>query len=428
MDMKAPRGVRDILPEESWKWAYILKILGESMNDYGYSEVHLPIFEHTELFARGVGDTTDIVEKEMYTFIDRGGRSITLRPEATASIVRLCLENNLCGGGAPLKVWTAGPMFRYERPQKGRFRQFWQIDAECLGVASPYADAEIIALSIECFHRLGLRNLEVVINSVGCPACRPAYREKLIKYFKSNIDQLCELCLSRLERNPLRLLDCKIEGCSNITDDAPSSIDNLCKECSEHFSSTIKLLESSDISYKIDKKLVRGLDYYTKTAYEILSGELGAQNAVCGGGRYDNLSETIGGPRLHGVGFAAGIERIALVMEQQQCSFGKEPKPQVYVISFDKNDELIQKTVYNLTMKLRENCIATEMDLLGRSAKTQLKSAASSGARFACIIGPEEVGAKNVSVKDLVTGRQELISEDNIIKYFHIFFEEICSD
>jgi histidyl-tRNA synthetase len=424
MEMKAPRGVRDILPEESWKWAYILNVLRDTMNDYGYSEVHIPIFEHTELFARGVGDTTDIVEKEMYTFVDRGGRSITLRPEATASIVRTCLEHNLCGSGAPFKVWTAGPMFRYERPQKGRFRQFWQIDAECLGVASPKADAEIIALSIACFHRLGLRNLEVVINSVGCPACRPAYREVLIKYFESKIAQLCEICLSGIERNPLRLLDCKNESCCEITDQAPSSIDNLCKECSEHFLSTIKLLESSNIAYRIDKKLVRGLDYYTKTAYEILSGDLGAQNAVCGGGRYDNLSETIGGPRLHGVGFAAGIERIALVMEQQQCSFGKEPKPKVYVISFDNNDESIQNTVYNLTMRLRDNFIASEMDLLGRSPKTQLKSADGSGARFACIIGPEEDKANKVSIKDLTTGKQEIINVDSIIEYLNNFFEK----
>jgi histidyl-tRNA synthetase len=222
-----------------------------------------------------------------------------------------------------------------------------------------------------------------------------------------------------MERNPLRLLDCKNESCGKVTDNAPSSIDNLCKECSEHFSSTIKLLESSNITYKIDKKLVRGLDYYTKTAYEILSGELGAQNAVCGGGRYDNLSETIGGPRLHGVGFAAGIERIALVMEQQQCSFGEEPKPKVYVISLDANDEEVQKSVYNLSMKLRKSYISTEMDLIGRSFKTQLKLAGSSGARFACIIGPEEVKANKVSVKDLTTGEQELINENDIVSYLN---------
>ena len=424
MEIKAPRGVRDILPEESWKWAYILKILRETSSDFGYSEVHLPIFEHTELFARGVGDTTDIVEKEMYTFTDRGGRSITLRPEATASIVRMCIEHNLSGNGAPLKVWTAGPMFRYERPQKGRFRQFWQIDAEFLGVASPMADADIISLSIECFRRLGLRNLEVVINSVGCPACRPAYREKLIEYFESNVSGLCDLCLSRMKRNPLRLLDCKNENCSRITDNAPASVDNLCGECSSHFDSTIKLLETSGITYKYDKKLVRGLDYYTKTAYEILSGELGSQNAVCGGGRYDNLSETIGGPRLHGVGFAAGIERIALVMEQQHCSFGEEPKPRVYVISLDANDETVQKTVYNLTMKLRENSISAEMDFAGRSFKAQLKSAGSSGVHFACIIGPEEVRAKNVSIKNLTSGEQISVNDDQIIEYFKVFFKE----
>ncbi|MCL1941070.1 MAG: histidine--tRNA ligase, partial [Synergistaceae bacterium] len=242
------------------------------------------------------------------------------------------------------------------------------------------------------------------------------------EYFESKRTQLCEVCLSRLQRNPIRILDCKNESCSSVTDSAPSSIDNLCEECSVHFSSTMKLIEASNIAYKIDKKLVRGLDYYTKTAYEILSGELGAQNAVCGGGRYDNLSEAIGGPRLHGVGFAAGIERIALVMEQQGCSFGEKPKPKVYVVSFDANDETVQKAVYNLTMKLRVNYIAAEADLLGRSFKSQLKSADSSGARFACIIGPEEVKTNSVSVKDLTTGEQKSVSEDNIIDHLKNIF------
>lgn len=414
MEMQAPRGVRDILPEESWKWAYVLKVVRETMNDFGHSEIQLPIFEHTELFARGVGDTTDIVEKEMYTFDDRGGRSITLRPEATASAVRACVEHNLHGSGSPVKIWTAGPMFRYERPQKGRYRQFWQIDAECLGVPGAIADADTIQLSIEIFSRLGLQNLEVVMNSVGCPVCRPKYREKLKEYFSSHKDKLCPSCIGRLERNPLRILDCKNEVCGEIADNAPASVDNLCDECRTHFDDLRGMLDGAEIKYKLDKRLVRGLDYYTKTAYEILSGALGAQNAVCGGGRYDNLSETIGGPRLHGVGFAAGIERIVLVMEQQKCTFGDEPKPKVYVIS--QSDEA-RPVAYKLVTTLRRNRIAAELDSLGRSFKAQMKSANTLGAHFACIIGEEELRNEIFAVKNLLLGTQENVAVSELVEY-----------
>ena len=308
----APRGTRDILPDESWKWEYT-------------------IFEHTELFARGVGETTDIVEKEMYTFTDMGGRSITLRPEATAGVMRAAIENKLCVQGASAKLWNWGPMFRYERPQKGRYRQFYQIDAECLGIAGPYADVEVISLSIELFRRLGLKNLEVVINSVGCEKCRPVYREKLLKYFEAHKDELCETCLTRMNRNPLRILDCKKESCGHVADGAPDIYDSLCDECREHFAEVRAGLERLGFTYTLNKRLVRGLDYYTKTAYEILSGDLGAQNAVAGGGRYDNLASAIGGGKIPGVGFACGVDRVMLVMEEQGCTFGKVPEISVYV-------------------------------------------------------------------------------------------------
>jgi histidyl-tRNA synthetase len=263
-EISAPKGVRDILPDESWKWDYVFGVLRKTAADFGFSEVHLPIFEHTELFSRGIGDTTDVVEKEMYTFTDKGGRSITLRPEATASMVRSYLEHRMGTLPQPVKMWCAGPMFRYERPQKGRYRQFWQVDFESLGSASPYADAEIIALSLEAFRRLGLSRLEVVINSVGCPACRPDYRRRLTEYFSSREGDLCETCRDRMGRNPLRILDCKKESCRQVTEDAPSVYESLCGECREHFDAVRSSLDGLGAVYRLDKRLVRGLDYYTK--------------------------------------------------------------------------------------------------------------------------------------------------------------------
>jgi|GEM_PF-223469 len=324
-NIKAPRGVRDILPDESWKWASIFEVTRKIAEDFGYREVHLPIFEQTELFSRGIGETTDVVEKEMYTFSDRSGRSLTLRPEATASMVRAYLEHGMASGPQPSKLWCTGPMMRYERPQKGRYRQFWQLDFEAIGSSSPLVDVEVIALSLEIFRRLGLANLEVLVNSVGCPACRPLYRTALQDYLRMHFDSLCPTCQGRFDRNPLRILDCKVETCKAITDGAPDVRDHLCEECRDHFDEVLKGLDLLGAKFRIDKRLVRGLDYYTKTAYEVLSGDLGAQNAVCGGGRYDNLAEAIGGPHTPGVGFAAGLDRIVLTMEQQRLGFGTEP-------------------------------------------------------------------------------------------------------
>ncbi|MBQ7543453.1 MAG: histidine--tRNA ligase [Synergistaceae bacterium] len=397
----APRGTRDILPSESWKWAYIIKTASETMRDFGFSEIHLPVFEHTELFARGVGETTDIVEKEMYTFEDRGGRSITLRPEATAGVMRCALENNLCAQGASAKLWNWGPMFRHERPQKGRYRQFYQIDAEFLGVAGPMADVEVISLSLELFRRLGLKNLEVVINSVGCEKCRPVYRQKLVEYFTAHKDSLCETCLDRLDRNPLRILDCKKESCGQVADGAPDIFDSLCEECREHFAEVRAGLERLGFTYRMSKRLVRGLDYYTKTAYEILSGDLGAQNAVAGGGRYDNLASAVGGGKVPGVGFACGLDRIALVMEEQGCSFGEAPAVSVYCAALDDES---RGSVQALTYELRKAGISAECDTAGRSFKVQMRNAGA--CRFACIIGQEEREKNCVAVKDLQSGEQ----------------------
>ena len=410
--INAPRGTRDILPAESWKWAYIVKTASEVMRDFGFREIHLPVFEHTELFSRGVGETTDIVEKEMYTFTDRGGRSITLRPEATAGVMRCALENNLCAQGASAKLWNWGPMFRHERPQKGRYRQFCQIDAECLGLAGPMADVEVIALSLELFRRLGLKNLEVVINSVGCEKCRPVYRQKLVEYFDAHRDSLCETCLDRLGRNPLRILDCKKEGCGAIAEGAPDIFDSLCDECREHFAQVRAGLERLGFTYRLDKRLVRGLDYYTKTAYEILSGDLGAQNAVAGGGRYDNLSSAIGGAKVPGVGFACGLDRVLLVMEEQGCTFGEAPGVSVYVAALDEGS---RGAVQVLTYELRKAGISAECDTAGRSFKAQMKAAGA--CRFACIIGPEERERNSAAVKDMKDGTQENIPLSEAAKY-----------
>ncbi|MBQ3695142.1 MAG: histidine--tRNA ligase [Synergistaceae bacterium] len=410
--INAPRGTRDILPSESWKWAYIIQTASRTMQDFGFSEVHLPVFEHTELFSRGVGETTDIVEKEMYTFNDRGGRSITLRPEATAGVVRAAIENNLCVQGASAKLWSWGPMFRHERPQKGRYRQFYQIDAECLGISGAGADVEVISLTIELFRRLGLKNLEVVINSVGCEKCRPVYRQKLIEYFNAHLDELCETCKDRLNRNPLRILDCKNESCGHVADNAPDIYDSLCEECREHFSEVRKGLERLGFAYRLNKRLVRGLDYYTKTAYEILSGDLGSQNAVAGGGRYDNLASSIGGPKIPGVGFACGVDRVMIVMDEQGCLFGKKPEVEVYVAALGDDS---RGAVQVLTYELRKNNIAAECDCSGKSFKSQMKIAGA--CKFACIIGADELANNSVSVKNMNDGSQITIALSDVTEY-----------
>ncbi len=413
--IKAPRGVRDILPDESWKWAYVLEMARKVAEDFGYEEVHLPIFEHTELFCRGIGDTTDVVEKEMYTFTDRGKRSLTLRPEATASMMRAYLESGMNKDARqPAKLWCAGPMFRYERPQKGRYRQFWQLDFEAIGVPDPLVDVEIIHLSLELYRRLGMTNLEVVINSVGCPACRPKYREALREFLKPLLPDLCDTCQSRYDRNPLRILDCKRPECKEKTEEAPSIFESLCRECREHFDTVRQGLEAVGASWVLDKRLVRGLDYYTKTAYEVLSGDLGAQNAVCGGGRYDNLSEAIGGPSVPGVGFAAGLERIVLTMEQQGCSLGERPRVDVAVISPEPS---LRVEAMRLLGTLRAAGIGASMDYTGKTMKSQLKAASQEGVAGACILGSEEVVQGVAGVKDFRTGEQKNIPLEEVASY-----------
>lgn len=409
--IKAPRGTRDILGNESWKWAYVSAVCRKVADDFGYSEIHLPIFEYTELFSRGVGATTDIVEKEMYTFEDRGGRSLSLRPEMTASMIRSYLENDMRNENQPVKLWGIGPMFRYERPQKGRYRQFVQLDVEAIGAEDAFVDVEIINFSMELFRRLGLSNLQVVINSVGCSKCRPDYKVALQDFLKPKYEELCDSCKGRFDRNPLRILDCKKSACKVLTEDAPSIMDSLCSECNEHFIKLKAGLQRIGAVVKHDKRLVRGLDYYTKTAFEILSGDLGAQNAVCGGGRYDNLSEAIGGPHVPSVGFAAGLERVVLTMEAQGCSFGKEPSIKVYVVALEEKARLY---AVDLLKTLRLNGISADMDYMNRSLKSQMKSAGNIS-QYACIIGSEEIEKNLITVKNLVTGEQEELTQEQLL-------------
>lgn len=411
--IKAPRGTRDILGDESWKWARVLDVCRKVAEDFGYKEVILPIFEHTELFSRGIGDTTDVVEKEMYTFLDRGDRSITLRPELTASMMRSYLEHDMNRGPQPVKLWSAGPMFRYERPQKGRYRQFTQVDFETLGVASPMADLETIDSAMEIYRRLGLSNLEVLINSVGCPVCRPVYRDALRKFLSDRLDSLCETCQGRFERNPLRILDCKKSECKALTENAPAMIDSLCEECRIHFDRVMAGLSKIGAVVAIDNRLVRGLDYYTKTAFEVLAGELGSQNAVCGGGRYDNLAESIGGPHVPGVGFAAGIERIILTLEGQGVSLGEEPRTGIFVVTASPE---ARTEVAAIAHELRISGLSADMDFTDRSIKAQMKHASSFGADFVCIVGEDELASGTVAVKNMKNGEQISVPRSEVAK------------
>lgn len=410
--IRAPRGTRDVLGDESWKWAYVLNHARGVAEDFGYKEVHLPIFEHTELFCRGIGETTDVVEKEMYTFLDRGERSITLRPELTASMVRSYLEHEMRNGSQPVKLWGAGPMFRYERPQKGRYRQFWQLDVEAIGSQSAMCDLEVIDFSMELYRRLGLTNLEVLVNSVGCPNCRPVYRKALQSFLGEKLGGLCETCNHRFDRNPLRILDCKKQECKELTENAPAVTDSLCGECREHFDLVWGGLAKIGASVRLDKRLVRGLDYYTKTAFEILAGELGSQNAVCGGGRYDNLAEAIGGPHVPAVGFASGIERIIMTMEGQGLTFGREPKICAFVVCADDASRM---EGILLLHELRRGGIAADVDYGDKSMKAQMKQASQQDARYACIIGSSEVEGGTVTLKDLSTGEQETIARPALL-------------
>lgn len=406
-----PRGTNDFLPGETEKWQYVEQLLRTICAEYGYREVRSPIFEHTELFQRGVGDTTDIVTKEMYTFLDRGKRSITLRPEATASTARVYLEHKLYAQPQPVKLYYMGPMFRYERPQAGRFRQFHQFGVEAFGSSDPGVDAEVIGLAAEFYRRLGVQGLEIHINSVGCPECRREHKIALQDYLRQVLPDLCSDCRERFEKNPLRILDCKNSRCQELTQNAPTTLNCLCSECRDHFSRVREYLDAAKIPYQVDERLVRGLDYYTKTAFEILVGGIGAQSAVCGGGRYDGLMESLGGDPIPGVGFALGMERIFATLENQKISLPLGQHPDVFVITLG---DQAGPAGFRILNDLRKEGIRAEKDYLGRSLKAQLKSANRLNSRLALIIGDDELKRGIVVLRNLESSKQEEVAMEGI--------------
>lgn len=413
---KAIKGTKDVLPKDVHKNQYIEATALDIASKFGYKEIRTPVFEHTELFQRGVGDTTDVVQKEMYTFDDKGGRSITLRPEGTAGAVRSYLENGLCNEALPQKVCYLISCYRYEKPQAGRLREFHQFGVECFGSASPLADAEIIALAKSLFDTLGVKDLSLEINSIGCPTCRAEYHKALKEYFSSRKDELCNTSKSRLDRNPMRILDCKSPICHEIAEGAPVVIDYLCDECKEHFENVQKYLKAQNIEYTINPQIVRGLDYYTKTVFEFVSNSIGAQGTVCGGGRYDGLVEELGGQHTPSLGFAMGIERLMLLMEAQGCEFPEAEKPDLFIVALGEKATL--KAV-EIAKDMREEGFSALLDLNQRSVRAQMKYADKLGAKFNVVIGDNEVEAKTAKLKNMQTGEETEINLDTFVNGFY---------
>lgn len=413
---KAIKGTKDVLPNESYKNQYIeATCLGVAEN-FGYKEMRTPVFEHTELFQRGVGDTTDVVQKEMYTFDDKGGRSITLRPEGTAGAARAFLENGLSNEALPQKICYLTSCYRYEKPQAGRLREFHQFGIECFGATSPLADAEMISLAKQIFDELGVKDLHLELNSIGCPKCRAEYHKALKEYFSQYKDKLCDTCNDRLERNPMRILDCKSPVCSEIAKGAPVVLDYLCDECKEHFQKVKSYLDAANIEYIVNPQIVRGLDYYTKTVFEFVSDAIGSQGTVCGGGRYDGLLEELGGQHTPSLGFAMGLERLQLVMEAQGCNFPEPSRPDLFIVAMGEKATL--KAV-EIAKDMRDEGFSVVYDLNGRSLRAQMKYADKLGAKFNVVIGDNEVENKIVSLKDMATGESSEINLDTFVNGFY---------
>lgn len=417
---QAPRGTQDFLPETASKLAYIEGALREVSEVYGFGEVRTPMFEHTELFTRSVGETTDVVQKEMYTFEDKKGRSITLKPEGTAGAVRMAIEHGLLGTAMPLKYYYITPCFRYEKQQSGRYRQFHQYGVELFGSSSPYADSEVIMICDHILQVLGVKDVSLRINSIGCPKCRPAYHEKLRAYFEEHRDELCETCLERLEKNPLRLLDCKVPSCRPIADKAPIVLDSLCEECSDHFEAVKQSLDAVGFKYEIDPGIVRGLDYYTKTVFEFVSDNIGTQGTICGGGRYDGLFEELGGASVPGVGFAMGLERLLMVMQASGAEMPPQSTTEVYIAPMTAEARPIAA---QMTAVLRMHGVMAETDLMNRALKSQLKYADKTGAKYTLVLGEEELKTGLYKMKNMQTGETtELTAENYADRCWNIFF------
>ncbi|WP_448920887.1 histidine--tRNA ligase [Eubacterium sp.] len=413
---KAIKGTKDVLPSEVYKNQYIEATCLTVAENFGYKEMRTPVFEHTELFQRGVGDTTDVVQKEMYTFDDKGGRSITLRPEGTAGAARSFLENGLSNEALPQKICYLTSCYRYEKPQAGRLREFHQFGIECFGATSPLADAEMIALAKQIFDELGVKDLHLELNSIGCPTCRAEYHKALKEYFASRVDELCDTCRDRLDRNPMRILDCKSPVCSEIAKDAPVVLDYLCDECKEHFEKTKSYLDAMNIEYIVNPQIVRGLDYYTKTVFEFVADSIGAQGTVCGGGRYDGLIEELGGQRTPSLGFAMGLERLQLVMEAQGCEFPEPSRPDLFIVAM--GDKATFKAV-EIAKDMRDEGYSVVYDLNGRSLRAQMKYADKINAKYNVVIGDNEVDTKSAVLKDMATGEQSNISLETFVSGFY---------
>lgn len=413
---KAVKGTKDILPAEIYKNQYIECTAIDVAERFGFKEIRTPVFEHTELFQRGVGDTTDVVQKEMYTFDDKGGRSITLRPEGTAGAARSFLENGLSNETLPQKVCYITSCYRYEKPQSGRLREFHQFGVECFGADSPLADAEIISLADTYFKELGVKDLSLEINSIGCPTCRAEYHKALKAYFEGRKDELCDTCKDRLERNPMRILDCKSPVCSEIATGAPVVLDYLCDECKAHFEKVKAYLNALNIEFTVNPRIVRGLDYYTKTVFEFVSNSIGAQGTVCGGGRYDGLIEELGGQKTPSLGFGLGLERLLLLMEAQGCEFPKEEKPDLFIAAMGEKAQL--KAV-EIAKDMRDEGFTCLYDINGRGLRAQMKYANKLGAKYTVVLGEDEVSGGIAKLKNMESGEETEIALQTFVSGFY---------
>ncbi len=415
---KKIKGTEDVLPKDSYRWQFVEDVMRKESAAYGFKEIRTPVFEHTELFARGVGQTTDVVQKEMYTFDTKGGESVTLRPEGTAGAARAVLEHGLVNDSLPIKASYFVSCYRYEKPQAGRLREFHQFGLECYGTQSPVADAELICAAQSIFDRLGIKQLRLEINSIGCPTCRAEYHKALKEYFYGYKDELCETCNSRLEKNPMRILDCKSPVCSKIAQGAPKITDYLCDECKEHFASVQKYLDATGVEYTVNPTIVRGLDYYTKTVFEFVTDFIGAQGTVCGGGRYDGLIEELGGKHLPSLGFAMGIERLLMLMDKQGIEIPKPSTCDLYVAVMGESASLKS---FEIIKAVRSCGLIAETDVVGRGLRAQMKYADKIGAKFSMVLGDNEIEQGKAVIKNMSSGEQtEIVLDDTFAEKFMV--------
>ncbi len=416
LEIKSIKGTADVLPSDSYKWQFVERKFLDTAQKYGFGEIRVPTFEDKRLFIRSVGDTTDVVQKEMYTFTDQGGRELALRPEGTAGVNRAVIENGLINGALPVKLSYAISCFRAEKPQAGRMREFHQLGMELFGASSPSADAEVIAFVDEFFRLLGIRNISLEINSIGCKECRKNYHAALKSYFEARKDRLCDTCLERLDKNPLRILDCKNPDCKEVAKDAPVVLDYLCDDCRAHFEGLKKRLDALGVPYTVNPRIVRGLDYYVRTVFEFVSSDLGAQSTVCGGGRYDGLIKSLGGPDQPGIGYAMGVERLLMVMKAQGIEIPAPAPCNLYIGSIGEEASV---EALRLCGILRGEGFSAECDIVGRSVKAQMKYADKIGARFSMVLGDNELAEKKATVKNMATGENaEVMLDGEPLKQF----------